>query len=135
MLKVNSSTKTTVETNLSSSTVPTWAYAIKVPATSITIDQVLDISSKHAVSNSAVTTAINEILEKIQEINSKDELKIVNCEKSKLPTIGESNVLYVSKKDNAFYIWNEESLCYKDFGQYDIELINGGNSTNGYEEN
>ena len=135
MLKINSSTKATVETNLSSSTVPTWAYAIKVPATSITIDQVLDALSKHAVSNSAVTTAINEILEKIQEINNEDKLKIVNCEKSELPTIGESNVLYASEKDNTFYIWNEESLCYKDFGQYNIELINGGNSTNGYEEN
>lgn len=134
MIKVNSNAKT-VKTDLSTSTVPTWAHAIKVPVTSAIIDQVLDALSKHAISNSAVTTAINEILEKIQDINNKDGIKIVNCEKSELPTIGESNVLYVSKKDNVFYIWDEESLCYKDFGQYDIELINGGNSTNGYEDN
>lgn len=131
MIQINSKAKTS--TNLSTSTTPTWSHSIKTASFSAVIDQVLNETSKHAISNAAVTTAINEILEKLNIVDSNDHVKIVNCEKAELPTVGESNVLYVSKKDNTFYIWDEENLNYVNFGQYEIELINGGNSTDGYK--
>jgi hypothetical protein len=130
MIQINSKAKTA--TNLSTSATSTWSHSIKIASFSAIIDQVLNETSKHAISNAAVTTAINEILEKLNTINSNDQIKIVNCEKTELPIVGESNILYVSKKDNAFYIWDEENLHYVDFNTNQIDLINGGNSLNEY---
>lgn len=130
MIQINSKAKTT--TNLPTSTTSTWSHSIETASFSAIIDQVLNETSKHAISNAAVTTAINEILEKLNAINSNDQIKIVNCEKTELPIVGESNILYVSKKDNAFYIWDEENLHYVDFNTNQIDLINGGNSLNEY---
>lgn len=102
MIQINSKAKTS--TNLSTSTTPTWSHQIKTASFSAVIDQVLNETSKHAISNAAVTQAINEILAKLNIVETSDHIKIVNCTKAELPSVGEENVLYVSKADNAFYV-------------------------------
>lgn len=69
--------------------------------------------------------------DELAENIKKDVSKIINCDTvNDLPVFGNENNIYLIKKTNETYRWDETNLRYFPLGYdwHDIKVINGGTS-------